>query len=71
VGSRPAGYPPLGINTCELLWISVDNVGTTQSRSDVDNLALSVRADGGAPTNRPTAKPDGYTQPVGKGMENP
>jgi hypothetical protein len=30
------GCPPLGIKGCGLLWISVDNVGTTRLRSDVD-----------------------------------
>lgn len=36
VGDGATGCPPLGITSCECLWISVDNVGTKRSRSAVD-----------------------------------
>ena len=42
VGSGSEACPPLGINPCERLWTSVDNVGTKPSRPYVDRLGRGV-----------------------------
>lgn len=42
VGYGVRSYPPLGITSCELLWIAVDNVGTIRCRRDVDKSGLGM-----------------------------
>lgn len=40
VGCGVSSYPPSGDRACGDLWISVENVGTKPTRSDVDNIPV-------------------------------